>query len=221
MLITTQTTLALRCPNCGKLEFYSLSRFSVKKGAAHRIICECGALLISVNKKEKNSYKLQIECIMCDSKHIMSMRSRDLWNNKGIPLKCDHIGLEIGYLGCREFVTASVNKMERSIREMAEDLGYDKYFLNPEVMFKALELLRSMADHGKMSCSCGSAQLEVEVFPDRIELRCPNCEAVGVVFAETVKDLQRIADLKEISLEAYTSHYLDRKKLKKQSPQKK
>lgn len=55
----------------------------------------------------------------------------------------------------------------------------------------------------------------MEVFPDRIELSCASCDAVGIVFAETVKDLQWIQNMERIQLEAHSYRYLDDKRLKK------
>lgn len=215
MVISTQTTIALRCPRCGKLEFYALSRFGLNRGTIVQLTCECGTLLLSIVKKSRQTYNFEIECIMCEMKHVINYRASQIWTNNVTVLVCNHTGVEIGFVGAKESVKKSIKKVDRSIREIAEEMGYEKYFLNPDIMYQVLGLVRQMSDEGKMSCGCGCNQLEIEVFPDRIEFNCPNCQAQGILFAETIKDLQRTYSLKRIKLEADTFMYLDQKYLKK------
>jgi len=221
MLISTQTTMALRCPHCGKMDFYALSRFNCSGRSIAKISCECGANLLSICQKGKGLFRLQINCGMCETKHILTLKGEEIWNTDVLPLKCESTEVEIGFIGLKDAVMKSVKKIDRSLREIAEELGYDKYFINADIMYQVLELLRKMADEGQMSCGCGSSQLEVEVYPDRVELFCPHCDAVGIVFAETVKDLQWVQHMGQVQLEARTYQYLDRKRLKKKTPVKK
>lgn len=224
MLVSTLTTLALRCPNCGKIIFHALSRFSFGKGGDHKIDCECGNIAASICRKGNHVFCLQVDCMMCDERHVYTYRSKDLWQTGVTALLCVHTGAEIGFIGSREAVLNNVKKVDRSVHEIAEDMGYDKYFASPEIMYQVLELLHAMTDQGNMSCSCGSDQLEVEVFPDRVELSCLGCDAVGIVFAETGRDLRWLESMPTICLEAHTYRYLDEKRLKntrKKNPAKK
>jgi hypothetical protein len=221
VIIPTQKTLALRCPVCGEMEFYALSRFCIGIRKPARIICRCGTCLLSISRKGRDLYRLQIECVMCESKHIITCKSSELWQDKLFTICCADTGMEIGFIGFKEAVMKSVMRTERSIREMAEELGYDKYFNNAEIMYQVLDLLKIMADEGRMSCSCGSSQLEVEVYPDRIELNCPHCDAVGIVFAESLKELQWLRKVEGIRLDAHTYRDLARGRFHKKTPLKK
>lgn len=218
MLISTQTTLALRCPSCGKMDLYALSRFACAGGANSKVMCECGTCLLSYCQKGRNVVRLQVECLMCETKHVYSYKNGELWNGSVITIKCENTGMEIGFLGPKDLVMMSVRQADRSLREMADELGYDKYFINTDIMYQVLEILRKMAGDGRMSCGCGGSQLEVEVYPDRVELSCSACDAVGIVFAETVKDLQWVHTMESVQLEAHTYRYLDQKRNKKQTP---
>lgn len=221
MLINTQTTLALRCPHCGKLDFYALSRFSCSGGSIAKVNCECGAGLLSVCQKGKGIFRLQVDCVMCETKHVLSYKSVELWNSEVLTIKCESTGVDIGFIGNKDAVLKSVKRVDRSLREIAEELGYDKYFVNADIMYQVLDLLRKMTDEGRMSCGCGSGHVELEVYPDRVELLCPQCDAVGIIFAETVKDLQWVHDMSQVHLEARAYRYLDRKRIKKKTPLKK
>jgi hypothetical protein len=70
-------------------------------------------------------------------------------------------------------------------------------------MYKALEWLKKMTEEGKVYCSCEAGELDVEAYPDRVELYCTNCEAVGVIPAETKEDLNWINKASGFMLEAH------------------
>lgn len=152
---------------------------------------------------------------MCETKHIFKLQGKEIWHNHVHPLICENTGLELGYLGKREEVLQAVQRDERSIRDLVKELGFDQYFLNPAVMSRVLDCLGKISKGGQMSCSCGSRNLETEVFSDRIELSCPYCNAVGIIFAESVSDLQKLQAMEGIELEANSCRYLDDKRLKK------
>ena len=101
MLVKTQSNLALRCPQCGKMEIYVLSRFACNGGDTARITCECGAGLLSVCRKGKGIFRLQVDCLMCESKHTYSYKAEDLWNKELLTLICDSTGVEIAFIGSR------------------------------------------------------------------------------------------------------------------------
>jgi len=215
MLVSTYTTIALRCPVCGKMDFYALSRFNMSGNKKLNIKCECGANLLSMGRYKGKYFWMQIMCSMCESKHMYYYSAKELWSEKLLTLICEETGVEVGFLGSREDVRKNVQNMDKSVQEMAEELGYEEYFNNPEIMYKVLEHLHLIADKGKLSCGCGNYNLEVEVFPDRMELHCDDCGAVGIVFAETFKDWEIVQGLTEIILTESTYRYIDNKKQKK------
>jgi hypothetical protein len=215
MLISTYTIVALRCSKCGKMELHSLSRFSCGKEGQVKLFCECGNCLMILARQGRNLYYLQINCLMCEMRHIFQIPGKEIWNKHVCSLICENTGLELGYFGNKEDVMQAIKHGERSIRELIKELGFDQYFLNPSVMSRVLERLRKIIKRGQISCSCGSGNLETEVLPDRVELKCPYCHAVGIIFAETASDLQKLQAMKGIELEANSCRYLDEKRLKK------
>jgi len=217
MVISTYTTVALRCPVCGKMDYYALSRFSMSGMERVSINCECGANLLTMGRNKGKTYWLQVECSMCEDTHFYAYNYKELWSNNLLTLVCGETGVEIGFLGSREQVRKNVQNMDKSVQEMAEELGYGEYFNNPEIMYKVLEHLHSIADEGKLYCSCGNQNLDVEVYPDRMELHCNDCEASGIVFAESFKDWETIRHMEEIVLNEGIFKYIDGKKPKKRS----
>ena len=213
MLVPAQTTIAIRCPGCGKVNLATLSRFAVKAGKTLKVICECGSCLMLISKNKGEIY-LQTECVMCDTKHLFKYRPAQLWQGGILQLMCEKAGSEIGFIGPSDEVKEAVENAEKKMHEIAEQFDHEKFFLNPGIMTQVLDLLQKMSEEGRINCACGG-KLEAEAFHDRVEISCSYCGAVGIIFGETVKDLQCVKEMKDIQLKAYTYCYLDDMRLRK------
>jgi hypothetical protein len=200
VLITTTTALALRCPECGKIKWHSLSLFSFSAQKTLRFNCSCGAPLLLISTKDRRLFYFQVECAMCEGRHLMEFFLKEIWSGKVLDLVCRETDLEIGFVGPRDQVKKCIAHQERSLQEMAEDLGYADYFANPDIMYEILDCLNKIAEDGNLSCQCGNRQVEVEIFADRIELRCTGCGAFGVIPAETRRDVEAVKKIWEIVL---------------------
>ncbi len=218
MLISARTTIALRCPNCGRLVLLSVSRFDFGRKESIGMTCECGEAVLEITKKGKTHFCLQVECIMCEAKHTFTYKSINMWSDEVKTISCENTGMEIGLFGQRDLVKENIKAIDKSVRQMLKDVEYDGYFSNTGIMRRVLEYVNDLNGQGLVSCSCGNNRLEVEVFPDRIELTCPHCQAVGILFAETPRDLNRVCNLGNILLEAGSYKYLDDSKLRKYWP---
>lgn len=218
MLVTTQTTLAIQCSHCDKLSLHTLSRFNFKAHDVTKLICECGNDLIYISRKSKGQYQFALVCPICEVRHTILLAGNSIWtaDRSCVPLLCENTNVEIGFIGDIEEVSKCVKRVTRSLRDIAEELGYDKYFVNADIMYQVLELVRSKLEADQIYCSCNKGQLSVEIYPDRLELCCSYCEATGLVFAETSKDLQKVLQLGNVQLEANAFQYLDRKSSSRQ-----
>lgn len=221
MLVSTVTTIALRCAVCGKIDFYALSLFSLSGRNRITVKCDCGAETVAVSNQGHQKFLLQYSCLMCEQTHHLSLSAKELCSTEVLPLKCSETGTEVGFIGPHKKVKTSIRNQDKSLRELAEDLGVVDFFINPEIMYEVLECLHKIAEKGLLYCGCGDHHIDVEVFPDRLELRCPQCSAAGIVFAETDQDLQKVKELQEIELTERRVKYLDRRKAPKKKGVKK
>jgi predicted RNA-binding Zn-ribbon protein involved in translation (DUF1610 family) len=212
MIIQTSNTVALRCPECGKIKYHTLSFFSFAGKEPVCFDCDCGAQLLSIATKDRKVYYLQLDCLMCETKHLYRYLFKDLWSSEVLHLFCEETGLGIGFIGPRQQVRKCIAKQERSLREMAEDLGFSDYFENPEAMYEILDDLHKLAAEAKLSCQCGNVDIEVEVFADHVELRCSNCDAVGIIGAESEEDRKAMKNTWEITLQTGSLQWLCRGK---------
>ncbi|MCG8402881.1 MAG: hypothetical protein MJA84_15010 [Firmicutes bacterium] len=210
MIIETGALLAMRCPDCGKLDYHKLSRFEFGLRKKMEINCACGYVKLVVNTRDRKEYVLQFPCVVCESKHLLSISARRFWSSEVNYLFCQETGLELGYLGSEKEVKLLAEAQEENIESLTSEFeGEDRYFNNSEIMYEVLNCLHDIAEQNALYCQCGNLDVEVDIFPDRLELHCRECDSVNIIYAETEDDLRVIKGVDTIELTRNGFGYLD------------
>lgn len=212
MLITTSSAVAMRCPKCGKMDFYALSLFAFADNGTRKYQCSCGFPLMSMSTKDRKTFCLQVACYFCDSTHIYYHNFKDVWSEDVLTLYCPETDFEIAYIGPREKVKKSVCKQSKSLSELADDVGFANFFDDAAAMYTLLDAVHKITEKGKLSCQCGNQNIEMEIFSDYIELQCPDCKARGILYGRNHGDVRCIKDIQEIELTTNGFNYRDPKK---------
>lgn len=206
MLVTTQSTLALRCADCGRLEVHHLSLFDFAGGRTVRLTCSCGAHKLTIGQKGHQVW-LRFPCLLCGSTHFLYFPRAAFWAPELKRITCPEAGMDVGFFGLDreppeplepadevrlDLGRQALSEQPGGAQELMEEAGFDDYFDNPQVMYEMLNRLHDLAAGGKLHCPCGNAQVQVEVLPDRIELTCPSCGRWRSLEAESDQDLARL-----------------------------
>jgi len=201
MILDTETLIAMRCPECGKLEYHTLSRFDFSGHKRIEISCSCGYVKLFLSTKDRKNYWLQVPCVVCESKHLRSLSAKMLWSDEVNYLFCQETGLELGYIGPDDEVKALAVAQQETMEALGDDFdAEDEYFHNSEVMYEVLNCLHNIAEQGLLYCQCGNQDVEVDIFPERLELHCKDCDSVNIIYAETDDDLRVIKNVGTIEL---------------------
>lgn len=187
LFIQTQAVIALLCPGCGRLSWHVLSLFSL--GQKQTFNCECGSHVLTVVKK-RNKYWFQTECVFCQSEHSRPLTRKEIVAPCIRELYCHEGDTITGCLGPREEVEKYFNLHRRSLTQIALEAGTPDYFHDSKVMFGILERLYEMAETGELRCTCGNHNLAIEIFPDKVEISCQECEMKVTVPAALPEDLE-------------------------------
>ncbi|KLU67078.1 MULTISPECIES: hypothetical protein [Desulfosporosinus] len=201
MILTTNTTIAIQCPQCGELEFHALSLFAFSQQGRKNLRCGCGLQLVSVASRNRQQFNISYACAYCGQTHYLRLNRRAIWGKEALPLTCPAVESSVGYIGPKQKVTQACHEREKSIGELAVELGYQEEFENPEVMLRILDHLHALAKQGDLGCACGNHQLSFELLPDRIELYCDCCEAVGVIYADSTDNVRQVEGINSMYLE--------------------
>ena len=212
MLLTTETVIALRCPMCGKFEQHQLSLFTFSGQKTVQICCSCGATKLTLGTKNRQKFWMQIPCVLCETKHMFFFTRKQIWSNNVLEITCAESKIELGFAGAKHKVAKLVERYEQDITTLLEEMDPDDYINNPTIMMEVLNCLHDIAEEGYLYCGCGNVKIDVDIMPDRLELHCGECGAMGTVFAETEEDVKTIKNMDVIELVKNSFQFLGTKK---------
>ncbi|KXS45725.1 MAG: hypothetical protein AWU54_202 [Candidatus Frackibacter sp. T328-2] len=200
MLIDLKATLALRCPICGELERHSFTIFDFSGRQNLEIKCKCGFNKLVIGTNNYKQYWFQFPCIICEVEHIIFYDNQELWSSQIKEIACLENEVELGYLGSEIKVDELIQEEEEYFEFMFDEVGFENYFSSPEIMLSALNLLHDIAETGGLSCQCGNNDIDIDMFPGKIELLCDQCDGLTTVSAETEEDLTFLKNIKKIEM---------------------
>lgn len=199
MLVSTDTAFAIRCPQCGKLETISLSRFAMGGKRSVRLDCSCGGHKLTAGVKGTQVW-LQIPCYLCDGLHFAYFSTRSFWDPEIKPITCSDTDLQLGVFGpphaIEHYAMAGGSELDR----LMEDEAFAEYFDQPELMYQALSHVHGLAEDGRLSCVCGNRQIGVDIFPDRLDLTCTGCGRQQTVLVTTEEELDVLEHTTQIEV---------------------
>ena len=202
MLINLSTTIALSCPACGRLEREKINIFELPVGELKQLSCSCGAEKASIKRKENSYLELNYFCLHCNTAHKVVISPQKFWYSKNLnPLSCKETGLNPGFFGPSELVDDELRQEKQDLELMAAELGFDD-FKNPDIMLQALDILHDIAAEGELSCECGSDDINIELFSDKIQLICNHCSAHLNIQAVNKADLKNLRQLNKVQLQS-------------------
>ncbi len=199
MLISACTTFAVRCPHCGKLETTHLSRFALGRGGSVKVNCSCGHHQLTVGIRQGQVW-LQVPCYLCDGVHFLYFTPDAFWHEELKQIPCAETELQLGVFGGESAVTSYARPGSSELERLLEDAAFDDYFDEPVIMYQTLSVIHGLSEAGNLTCTCGNQEISVDIFPDRLELSCPECGRHRGVSATTEEDLNHVQRLTHIQV---------------------
>ena len=196
MVIETERSLAMRCPACGKLNHQVFSLFELSGSRTLKVHCNCGFTLLVIGTRDHKKYTLQTFCVVCEMTHITICSAKELWCQDQTELFCPDTGVELGLIGNRAIVREAIRKEQTPLQVLLQSSEYNEFFENGEVM----TALQDLADQGRLYCQCGNANIDIDIYPERVELHCPECDGSLTVYGRTLEDAHLFNSISQIEL---------------------
>ena len=122
-VLDTNLVFAVRCRDCGKIIFHSLSIFQLHENSRMEFHCECGNLDMIVQIKNKRNILVEMPCLACDMYHNYKYSFKDIFRRRLTTICCPETGLELCFLGMEKDVRDIVDKYQEDINRLLVDLG--------------------------------------------------------------------------------------------------
>jgi len=207
MFINGCKTILIRCRFCGRLRKYELNVFKLMENNKIEYKCKCGETNIAIKKINGRSFKVEMNCFSCGGKHVFRLNLREVLKENNM-FYCFY-GTELCFIGTEKKGNQILLETQISIGKSENAIYGDDYFNNFKVFGKALKQLYLLNSKQKINCDCGKSEIHIQLFPDRLELRCAHCHSVKIIFAETEEDLSILMKKDKISLKEHNISCID------------
>jgi hypothetical protein len=200
MVVNGKFHVAVRCEACSLWEIYPISLFKLKKGKINRFQCACKDSEFYIRTRDYKTFDFMISCAGCGKTHLFHYSLKDLFDEKGNVGKCHHTYVDVLLVGAQSWIKEYVRTVHKEVLEIMKELGFYNYFCNPEIMIKSINYIHMIAKEKKLFCDCGSTSIQMNLYFDRIELKCMRCNSISVIYTETIEDLKNLIRVNPIIL---------------------
>lgn len=160
------------CPDCSSLVLCDKNLFDFSGTAPASFACgKCSTKCLTVAQK-KEKYNILIHCPICDEEHMFNIKKITFWQSKLFVLHCPETGIGILFLGDRETVKKELEEQEQMFATLSNEYDISRELT---MIFEIVERINEFAKEEKVSCSCGSHAISIEIDNEKITLKCRDC----------------------------------------------
>lgn len=207
MIINSNMKMAVTCEKCGKISVEELNLFEINKSKELRLTCSCGSLNCTIYSNEHKNINISTGCIYCGREHKYKYKSKDII--LGEEMLCPEVGMPIIKIGDSQEVNSYINDIDKNTIEVLYDKNFELFFNNHSIMKKSLEKLRGLKENSKINCDCGNNDIAIEIYSDRVELRCVSCQGIKIIYAENKEDLDTFYKKNKIDIKQSEFEFID------------
>ena len=200
MVVDFNRTVAYMCPGCGDMTFGEFSLFELSGERGISVKCDCGKSQLKIFPKTKTLYSVSLRCRVCDAEHEFDVPLIDFMRQSCIDFSCPDILIGLAYIGKKEAVMDAVKENDTYIEEIVAACGLEHTGKNGITMLKALDKIQELSDDGNLTCTCGSAMIDVDVLEDELVLECCMCGATVSFTADEIRN-GNFSDISEIEIQ--------------------
>lgn len=162
------------CPVCSAITVKNINLFDFSGSGSTEFCCinpECRHKSVTIAPK-KDRYAISIHCPICDETHIYNIRKITFWQSDFFVLHCPESGFGVLFIGSEQRIKEEISEQEKLINELEEDFAVSEEL---SIIFEAVEHINALAKSDSIFCSCGSRNIAIEIYNDRITLFCRDC----------------------------------------------
>lgn len=208
MLVDTNIAIAVRCKACGSLKIYNTTLFKLFANNRTELECDCGQQIAIVKTKDLKNLSIYLDCFTCNNRHLFQYSIKQILRGDIIN-RCKLTGVEVCFILKSSKVNRIEEKPEMNMREFYNELGLFDYFSNTEIMLSSIDRVKELDSKGLVNCSCGDNNIEMNLFFDRIELRCMKCSGIKLIYAENDEDYHNLINKEEIVIHENSFECID------------
>lgn len=174
MIKEFKTSIGYICPHCSTITVRDINLFDFSGNDACELPCAnpmCTQHPVAISAK-KDKYAISVHCPICDEQHLYNIRKIAFWQKDFFVLHCTESGFGVLFVGDDQKIRAEIKEQEKLLNELEEDYAVSEEL---SIIFEAVEHINALARSDSIFCSCGSRNIAIEIYNDRITLFCRDC----------------------------------------------
>lgn len=189
-----QTTVAYRCPVCGKGVVSAVGIFSFG-GDMLKLKCECRGSEMTVVPTPDGKVRLTVPCLVCPKPHNFLVNNTVFYGKELFALQCPYTDINICFLGERERVCRELERTELELLDMLGEENLRKLcgqeqeeegeaFADPQIFEIVTFVINDMLESGDIHCNCEGGvchACDAEVLDNGIRVTCRDCGASTLI----------------------------------------
>ncbi len=200
VLNAKETTLAYRCPVCGKFILGLVGLFTLS-GDLIKLKCDCGGSELTIAYTADRKLRITVPCLFCPSPHSYLLSSDAFFDRELLALTCTLSSVDVCFIGKKEKVLEAAKASDRELLALLEEMGFDSFgeFLSGRsaatdgsgdnvdreyrMDYAQIEeivrfMLVELAEDGDILCGCregDTARYDFEFCGDSVRIFCHTC----------------------------------------------
>lgn len=198
ILNSKETTLAYRCPVCGKFIFGMVGLFTLS-GDLIKLKCDCGGSELKIAYTADRKLRITVPCLFCPDPHTYVISSGAFFDRELLALTCTYSNLDVCFIGEKEKVSQAATNADDELLDLLEEAGFDglEDFLmgkgqiggednvdeDYRIDYAQIEevvrfMLVELAEEGDIHCDChkgDTARYDFEFQGDAVRIFCHTC----------------------------------------------
>lgn len=206
MEIRNKTTVAYRCPHCGAILTFDVTRERLEKGKMNMPCIQCGKSHLDIMKEPSGSISLLVPCLMCPHPHPYKISPEMFFEKEIYCFPCSFTGIDICFIGDADYVDDEIIRSGREISDLIEETNEEDanakdanvMVADTSVMREVLFAIGNLQEDKKIKCTCGSSAVKVLLDYDKAVIVCKVCGKKKEIAARSRFDANAAIDMDEI-----------------------
>ena len=126
ILNSRETTVAYRCPACGKHILGMVGIFTLS-GDMIKLKCDCGGSEMVIAKTKDQKVRLSVPCVICPDPHYYTLSGTAFFDRDLITLTCPYSDLAACWIGTKKKVEKALAESDRELLTLLKETGIEDF----------------------------------------------------------------------------------------------
>ena len=198
ILKSKDTTIAYRCPYCGKCIKGIVGIFTLT-GDVIKLKCDCGYSELTIEYTPDKKIRLLVPCIFCPTPHTYIIGNGIFFDREMLTLDCAYADFSICFIGSEEDIEKAIEESNRELSDLLSEGGLANYnklhilnrsgrdiwdddddYISGDISVEDIVrfMLRELEADGLIHCRCNEYQLpqyDFKIVGATARIYCKTC----------------------------------------------